>query len=80
MCLKSSADGGQTWSSISYPFGRNFTSAQPNIVYDRATGVVIIQNRANGKTGGTNMQVESRDNGRTWSPPAVQLVRMIRKR
>lgn len=64
--MKSSADGGKSWSNITYPFGKVFTSGQPNIVYDIVTKTVILQNEADS----SNYQVTSTDNGASWSKPA----------
>ena len=53
VCMKSSDDGGHSWSNISFPFGKNTTSSQPNVVFDSLTGNVILQNLM----AGSNFQV-----------------------
>lgn len=78
LCQKSSRDGGNTWSGLSYPAGLDRASGQPSVVYDASAGRVLLHAlQAKASTGErpqvANFQIVSEDHGQTWSSPAPLL-------
>ena len=68
ICQKVSRDNGQTWSNLSFPFGLEHTSQNPTIVYDTINKRLILQSNVYiGQSNETIYQIQSSDNGATWT-------------
>ena len=68
LCQKVSRDGGRSWSKLTFPLGREHTSYNPTLVFDAARSTLILQgNVYNLLPNQTIYQIESDDDGETWS-------------
>ncbi len=68
ICQKTSTDNGQTWSNLSFPFGLKHTSQNPTIVHDTINKQLLLQSNVYiGQLNETIYQIQSSDNGKTWT-------------
>eukprot|EP01084_Bolivina_argentea_P265730 450538_1 len=68
ICQKISHNNGQTWSDLTFPFGLTHTSQNPTVVYDIIKQRLLLQSNVFiGQTNETIYQIQSTDNGITWT-------------
>ena len=70
VCSRRSIDGGQTWSNLSFPFGKKYYSRIGGSVYDSFNNQILFQSNVYDQSSNeTIYQIISTDDGETWSNP-----------